>query len=62
MSRNQITGTENHDFLIDSLLDDDIIALDGNDQIEITSGNDLVDGGEGNDKLSLNYADRDEDY
>ncbi|MEL6579439.1 MAG: hypothetical protein AAFQ14_06790, partial [Cyanobacteria bacterium J06621_12] len=61
MPQNQITGTENNDFLIDTILDDDIFALDGDDQIELGSGNDWVDGGAGNDKLTINYSESSED-
>ncbi len=63
MSQNEILGTENNDFLLNTILDDQIFALSGDDQIEISSSNDLdlIDGGEGNDQLIINYSSNDED-
>ncbi|MEM6612750.1 MAG: hypothetical protein AAF652_10955, partial [Cyanobacteria bacterium P01_C01_bin.72] len=61
MPQNQIIGTENNDFLSDTILDDDILALEGDDQIELSSGNDWVDGGAGNDELTINYSESNED-
>ena len=61
MSPNRIIGTENNDILLDTLLDDEIFAEAGNDEIEIRSGTNFVDGGEGNDRLTANYSDRRED-
>ena len=61
MSQNEILGTENNDFLLDTILDDQIFALGGDDEIEISSGNDLIDGGEGSDRLILNYSSNSED-
>lgn len=61
MSQNEILGTENNDFLSDTILDDQIFALGGDDEIEVSSGNDLIDGGEGNDQLILNYSSHNED-
>ena len=61
MSPNRIIGTENEDILLDTLLDDEIFAEAGNDEIEIRSGTNFVDGGEGNDRLTANYSDRRED-
>ncbi|MEM7590835.1 MAG: hypothetical protein AAF383_04845, partial [Cyanobacteria bacterium P01_A01_bin.83] len=42
-------------------MDDIIIALDGDDEIEVSSGNDFVDGGEGNDELIVDYSTSEED-
>ncbi len=56
MPQNQITGTETSDYLLDSFLDDEIFALGGNDEIEISSGNDIVYGDLGIDRLIVNYS------
>ncbi|MEL6788893.1 MAG: hypothetical protein AAFO76_16175 [Cyanobacteria bacterium J06607_15] len=61
MLPNKITGTENDDFLADTILDDEIFALDGDDLIELSSGDDFVDGGSGNDRLAINYSESNED-
>ena len=61
MSQNRIIGTEKNDILLDTFLDDEIIALNGNDEIKISSGINFVDGGEGNDQLVVDYSTRRED-
>ena len=61
MAINQIEGTENNDFITDTILDDEIFAFGGDDEIEVSSGNDTVDGGEGKDRLVANYSSRTED-
>ena len=58
---NQITGTENNDFLFDTDLDDEIFALGGNDEIETTNGNDIIYGNDGTDTLIVNYSSFNED-
>ncbi|WP_052055847.1 calcium-binding protein [Myxosarcina sp. GI1] len=52
----QIQGTTNNDILLETLLDDFIIALEGNDEIYAGTGRDFVDGGTGFDSLILNYS------
>lgn len=56
MSENRIIGTENNDILSGTVLDDDIFALDGDDEITVTWGNNFVDGGDGDDKLIIDYS------
>ena len=61
MSENQIIGSDNNDILFDTILDDEIFALGGDNEIETSSGKDIIDGGDGNDQLIVNYSTSNED-
>ena len=61
MATNQITGTVNNDILLDTVVDDEIFALAGNDKIETSSDSDIVHGDAGTDTLTFNYGDRNGD-
>ncbi|MEM8832218.1 MAG: calcium-binding protein [Cyanobacteria bacterium P01_G01_bin.19] len=56
MAENQIYGTENNDFLLDTAAQDEIFALNGNDRIETTEGDDIVHGDLGIDTLTFDHS------
>ena len=60
MPQNQIIGTENDDYLLDSFSNDEILASNGDDEITTSSGNDVVYGDEGIDRLIVDYSTHDE--
>ncbi|MGD1919952.1 MAG: hypothetical protein ACFCAD_14320, partial [Pleurocapsa sp.] len=56
MAENQIYGTEGKDFILDTIVQDEIFALGGNDEIETTNGDDIIHGDAGIDKLIINRS------
>ena len=55
MATNQITGTQGNDILVDTNLEDEILALAGDDEISAGVNFDVVDGGSGYDILNLDF-------
>jgi len=59
MQRNHIHRTQNNDFLTDTILDDDIFALDGDDHIDFGYDNfsdDEINAGAGNDFIYAGFG------